>query len=262
MPVVDFKMDGELAILTINNPPINLADDALFVALHEAIDQLESSNARAALLRADGEHFGCGVNVNTTFVGRGADDALPMLQRGVDDLQRLERMPIPIICAVQGLCLAAGLEIALRCDIIISSSSAQFAQVEQHIGAATYLGGAYLLAERCGPARARHICFSGDFFRADEFERWGIVNQVVAEEDLDSVALAYARKVANGPTKAHAITKQTIRKFLDDGVVAADTLLLEVGPPLFESHDFVHGVDVMVKHGSKAFRGLAKFTGQ
>ncbi len=262
MAVVEFHMEGELGILTINNPPINLADDALFVALHDAIDQLEASDARAALIRAEGDHFGCGVNVNTTFVGRSAEDALPMLQRGVNDLQRLERMPIPIICAVQGLCLAAGLEIALRCDIIIASKTAQFAQVEQHIGAATYLGGAYLLAERCGPARARHICFSGDFFSSDEFERWGIINQVVADDDLPSVALDYAKKVSKGPTRAHAITKQTIRKFLDEGVEAADRLLLEVGPPLFDSHDFVHGVEVMVKHGSKAFRGLAEFTGK
>lgn len=262
MSVVEFQMDGELGILTVNNPPINLADDALFVSLHEAIDRLESSGARAALIRAEGEHFGCGVNVNTTFVGRTSQDARPMLERGVADLQRLERMPIPIICAVQGLCLAAGLEIALRCDIIIASETAQFAQVEQHIGAATYLGGAYLLAERCGPARARHICFSGDFFGSDAFERWGIINQVVADGELETVALAYAKKVAKGPTKAHAITKQTIRKFLDDGVEAADRLLLDVGPALFDSHDFVHGVDVMVKHGSKAFRGLAEFTGK
>ncbi len=262
MAIVEFKMDGGLAILTVNNPPINLADDALFADLHEAIDRLEKSDARAALLCAEGEHFGCGVNVNTTFVDRNSQDARPMLERGIADLQRLERMPIPIICAVQGLCLAAGLEIALRCDIIIASETAQFAQVEQHIGAATYLGGAYLLAERCGPARARHICFSGDFFSSADFERWGIINQVVADNELNAVSLDYAKRVAKGPTKAHAITKQTIRTFLDEGVESADRLLLEVGPGLFDSHDFVHGVDVMVQHGSKAFRGLADFTGR
>ena len=70
---------------------------------------------------------------------------------------RLEGLNIPVVCAVQGLCLAAALEWALRCDLILAADDAKFAQVEQHIGATTFLGGAYLLAERGSRARPRNL---------------------------------------------------------------------------------------------------------
>jgi enoyl-CoA hydratase/carnithine racemase len=159
------------------------------------------------------------------------------------------------------MCLAAALELALRCDVIIAADTAQFAQVEQHIGATTYLGGAYLLAERCGPARAREICFTGDMYDAASFERWNIVNKVVPRASLHDEAMAWATRFANGPTLAHGATKRMIRAFLDHGVRAADAMLLDLGPPLFDSRDFQAGVQSVVEHGSKNFRGKVTFNG-
>jgi len=154
MAPVRFEAEGNLGVITIDNPPINLADNPLFAAFAEALDAVEAASIRALLVQAKGDHFGCGVNVNTTFVGLDGKTGRKMLNQGLAMVTRMEGLNIPIVCAVQGLCLAAALEIALRCDVIIASDEAKFAQVEQHIGAATFLGGAYLLAERCGPARA------------------------------------------------------------------------------------------------------------
>jgi len=167
---------------------------------------------------------------------------------------RLEGLNIPVVCAVQGLCLAAALELALRCDLILAADDAKFAQVEQHIGAATFLGGAYLLAERCGPARAREICFSGDFYDAVSFERWNIINRIVPRASLRAEAMAWAQRLADGPTMAHAATKRMVRAFLDHGVRAADEMLLDLSPPIFDSADFKAGVQAVVKLGSKSFR--------
>jgi enoyl-CoA hydratase/carnithine racemase len=215
----------------------------------------------ALLIQAEGDHFGCGVNVNTTFVGVDSKNARRMLNRGIPMVTRMEEMNIPIVCAVQGLCLAAALELALRCDVIIAADDAKFAQVEQHIGAATFLGGAYLLAERCGPARAREICFSGEFYDAASFERWNIINRVVPCASLRAEALTWALRLANGPTMAHAATKRMVRAFLDHGVRAADEMLMDLSPPIFDSADFKAGVEAVVRLGSKCFRGTVPFRG-
>ncbi len=234
---------------------MRLADNALFAALTKVLDEVDSSDVRALLIQAEGDHFGCGVNVNTTFVGVDSKNARRMLNRGIPMVTRMEEMNIPIVCAVQGLCLAAALELALRCDVIIAADDAKFAQVEQHIGAATFLGGAYLLAERCGPARAREICFSGDFYDAASFERWNIINRVVLRASLRAEALTWAQRLANGPTMAHAATKRMVRAFLDHGVRAADEMLNDLSPPIFDSADFKAGVEAVVRLGSKKFSG-------
>jgi enoyl-CoA hydratase/carnithine racemase len=262
MAPVRFEVEGNLGVITIDNPPINLADNPLFAALHDALDAVEAASIRALLVQAKGDHFGCGVNINTTFVDLDGKHGRKMLNHGFAMVTRMEGLDIPIVCAVQGLCLAAALEIALRCDVIIASDDAKFAQVEQHIGAATFLGGAHLLAERCGPARAREICFSGDFYDAAAFERWGIINRVVPRASLNEEARNWAQRLADGPTLAHAATKRMVREFLDHGVRAADAIVLDLSPPIFDSSDFKAGVAAVVKHGSKAFRGNVRFTGK
>ena len=261
MRPVHFEKQGNLGVVTIDNPPINLADNPLFAAFTEVLDKVDSSDVRALLIQAEGDHFGGGVNVNTTFVGVDSKNARRLLNRGIPMVARLEGLNIPVVCAVQGLCLAAALELALRCDLIIAADDAKFAQVEQHIGAATFLGGAYLLAERCGPARAREICFSGDFYDAVSFERWNIINRIVPRASLRAEAMAWAQRLADGPTMAHAATKRMVRAFLDHGVRAADEMLLDLSPPIFDSADFKAGVQAVVKLGSKSFRGTVTFRG-
>jgi len=262
MKSVGLEFDGSVAIITIDNPPLNLTDADVFNGLEDAFDQIETSNARAVLLRAAGDHFGCGVNIKTTFVGTDAVQARSLIGRSLSIMQRMEALPIPIVCAVQGFCFAAALEIALRCDIIVASETAQFAQVEAAIGAATFLGGAYLLAERCGPVRAREICYTGQFFSAAKFEQWNIINQVVPDDELETASMAFSQQIADGPTKAHGVTKKLLRQYLDHGVRAADDLLLGIGTPLFDSEDFRHGVETIVTHGSKAFRDRTRFVGR
>lgn len=261
MKPVNLVYEGELAIITIDNPPLNLTETSVTNALDNALDEVEKSSARAVLLNAAGDHFGCGVNIKTSFVGVDSTAARTMLGKGVEIMQRMEQLPIPIICAVQGYCFAAALEIALRCDLIVAAKSAQFAQVEQAIGATTYLGGAYLLAERCGPVRAREICYTGDFYSSETFAEWNIINKVVPDADLQQEAKSLALRVAKGPTKAHGVTKQLIRHYLDQGIRAADDHLLDLGAPIFDSRDFKAGVDSIMTHGSRNFRDLVEFDG-
>ena len=259
MSAVALRYENSVAIVTIDNPPINLFGDDVFDGLNQALDSIEQSDARAVLIDASGDHFGCGVNVKTAFVGKDSVAARPMLANGIQTMQRIERLPLPTVCAVQGYCFAAALELVLRTDITLAAKNATFAQVEQAIGATTFLGGAYLLAERCGSAIAKQICYTGDFYSAEQFLNWRIINEVVDDASLFSSAFALAERIAKGPTKAHAATKKMIRQQMDHGVRGADELLLDVGLPVFDTEDMKAGVNTLAQKGSKTFRDLVVF---
>jgi len=176
-----------------------------------------------------------------------------MLAEGFRLVEALEDAPFPVIAAVHGMCFAAGLELALACDLIIAAEGATFAQVEAKIGAATFLGGVYRLAERCGPARAREIVFGADTYDAATFERWNIINRVVPDNDLREAALAWAQQLAKGPTLAHAVTKRLLRYALDHGSRPADRYLLDVAPDLLESRDMQYAVGLLLTQGARKF---------
>jgi enoyl-CoA hydratase/carnithine racemase len=171
-------------------------------------------------------------------------------------------LPCPTLAAVQGLCLAAGLELALACDLIWAGASARFAQAEASIGTTTLLGGVQRLAERAGPSRARDIIYTADQYDAATFERWNIVNRIVPDDALEAEARAFAARLADGPTLAYAAGKRIVRAYLDGGTRAADRVVDEVGPPLFESADMQAGVTALLDHGPRRFRDKVVFGGR
>ncbi|MFD6216321.1 enoyl-CoA hydratase/isomerase family protein [Nocardia salmonicida] len=238
--------------MTLSNPPANLFDGELTYALLDAVRRATDNGARAMVIQADGAVFSGGADV-AQFVGKSAADARVFLGEAMRLMSELENAPFPVIAAVHGLCLAAGLELALACDLVVAADSTQFSQVEATIGAATFLGGAYRLAERCGPARAREIVFGAGFHDAQTFEKWNIVNRVVAADQLRIEALAWATQLAKGPTAAHAVTKRLVRYGLDHGSQQADRYALDVATPLFERDDMRSAVGKLLESGARRY---------
>ncbi|BAI94977.1 enoyl-CoA hydratase [Sphingobium sp. TA15] len=256
-----FELDGNVGVLTFANAPLNLITFPLMDLFDEALNQAALSDMRALIVRSEGPHFCAGADVKM-FLDRSEAYARHQFSRALPlIIQRLEELPVPVIAQVQGFCLAAGLEIAMACDIIVAGKSAEFAQVEVHIGASTFLGGIERLATLCGANRAREIVFGGDRYSAEQFERWNIVNRVVEDEQLAEKTMKYARRIASGPTRAHAVSKRLVRAALDDGVRGADRLIGDIAAPLFETKDMQHGVRVLLEHGSRNMIGKAKFEG-
>jgi enoyl-CoA hydratase/carnithine racemase len=249
---VKVEYTDNVAVVTMANPPANLFSNDLAVALLDAVRRAQADGARAMVLRSDGALFSGGADVEM-FKGTSPEDARTMLGEAFRLIEAIENAPFPVIAAVQGLCLAAGLEIALACDLIVAAEGTQFAQVEAKIGAATFLGGVYRIAQRAGTARAFEITLTGDFFDAATFERWNIVNRVVPAGDLDSEALRWASRLAAGPTAAHAVTKRLVHHATDHGVRHADRYLLDEATPLFATRDMQHAVELLLEHGARDF---------
>ena len=257
-----FEIEGDLGILRWSNEPANLITFKTTDAMTVTLEEVARADIRALLIETPGLNFCGGVNV-AVFKDLSAREGRARFASGLPSvIQGIENLPFPVVVAVQGLCSAAGLEIALTADIVFAGRSAQFSQVEARIGATTFLGGAQRLAERCGSARAKEICFTAQHYPAETFERWNIVNFVTDDDKVQAEAKAFALKMAQGPTHAHAVTKRIVRAYADYGVHAADDASIGVAPPLFESHDMQHGVQTLLDHGPKDLTKHTRFKGK
>ena len=258
MPSVDFEREGEVGIVTIADPPLNLFSLELIDELDAATAEAEGSSVRALLLRSEGEHFTGGAKVDQVFGDLTTAEGEARIEKFLALATRTERLPFPTLAAVRGLCLAAGLETVVTLDLIWASETAQFAFAEPLIGLTPIIGGAYRLAARAGTGRAIEAVLTGRPYSAAQLEEWGVVNRVLADDELDEKSLAFAHRLAAGPTRAYAAAKTLMRVSRDRGVVAADGLTAGVCAPLFETEDLAHGIESLLESGP----GHARFKGR
>ena len=252
-----YSRDGDVGVVAIDDQPLNLFTLELTNDLIASLEEAQRDEPRALVVRAEGKVFTGGVDVHVF------DDKTPeQAQEFFDDLLRithmLEDMPWPTIASVQGLCLTAGFELALACDLIWAAESARFGLVEIVVGLTPAMGGTQRVAERAGPARARELVMSGDLYPAETLERWNVVNRVVPDGELSDATTKFATRLAAGPTKANAATKQMVRAFLEHGVRGADARVGDIAAPLFATEDLQNAVDTFLEQGP----GKASFNGR
>jgi enoyl-CoA hydratase/carnithine racemase len=254
---VRLEEDGGVGIVTLASPPLNLFDAELMNDLITQLEEAEGEGFRALVVRADGNVFTGGVDVHV-FDDKTPEQAAALFRDLVAIVHKLESMPWPTIASVHGLCLTAGLELALGCDLLFASESARFGLVERVVGLTPAMGGTQRMAERAGPARAREFVMSGDLYDAATLERWNVVNRVYPDDDLQQKTMDFARKLADGPTRAHAATKAMVRAFLEHGVRGADDRIGDIAAPLFATEDLQQAVDTFLAEGP----GKATFKGR
>src|SRR3954447_24794458 len=214
---IRLERDEGLAVATLDSPPLNLFDREMFEGLQAGIADVEGDLPRALLFRAEGRAVSGGVNV-AEFDGLTPERASELWDELIGVVERVERLPLPVIFAAHALTLTAAFELALGCDLILAARSAKFGLVEKVVGLTPSMGGTQRLAERAGSGRARHFVMSGELFGAEEMERWGVVNLILEDEGFDAATRQLAGELAAGPTKAHAMTKLILRRFRARGV--------------------------------------------
>jgi enoyl-CoA hydratase/carnithine racemase len=249
--------DGDLGVLVLDDPPLNLFGEEMVRDLIAALGEAESAGLRALLVRAEGERFTGGADVNV-FHGLSEEDARGFIANLLEITHRLEALPFPTLASVHGLCLTAGLELSLGCDMIWAGESAQFGLVEAVVGLTPLMGGTQRMAERAGPARAREFVMSGGLYDAATMERWNVVNRVLPDGELAEKSLRFAQRLAAGPTIAHAATKRIVRAQLDHGVLGSDERAADIGAPLFATADLQGAVRKFLEEGP----GKASFEGK
>ncbi|MBM7415996.1 MULTISPECIES: enoyl-CoA hydratase/isomerase family protein [Nocardiaceae] len=247
---------AEVAILTFAHGALNLFDQAMFDAVTADVAELVAAPPRALLLRAEGKVVSGGVDVHV-FEGLSEAEGTALWEGLFAAIAHpLEALPCPVVFAAHGLTLTAALEIALACDIILASPKAKFGLVETVVGLTPSMGGPQRMAERAGSGRAREFVMTGDLYTAETLREWGVVNQI--HEDVDAAARALVARLADGPTRAHAATKEIIGAWRSGGVRHADSVTSAVSGALFETEDLQGAVRSFLDVGP----GKATYTGR
>ncbi|WP_433732087.1 enoyl-CoA hydratase/isomerase family protein [Nocardia sp. CA-129566] len=257
---------AEVAILTLANPPLNLFDQSMFDALIEDLADLSANPPRAVLLRAEGKLVSGGVDVHvfggilpptSAATSRAVEQGAELWRTlFAQIIHPLEALPCPVVFAAHGLTLTAAFEMALACDIILAAPKAKFGLVETVVGLTPSMGGPQRLAERAGSGRAREFVMTGELYDAATMAEWGVVNAI--HDDVDAAARDLTNRLAKGPTRAHAATKQIIEAWRSGGVAHADSVTPQVSGALFDTADLRGAVRSFLEVGP----GKATYTGR
>ncbi|MFD8882611.1 enoyl-CoA hydratase/isomerase family protein [Streptomyces erythrochromogenes] len=215
------RTESNVSWITLNRPE---AMNAVTWAQRERVIALLAEASadpavRAVVLTATGKGFCAGADLRgapATGGDRVAGDVARMIRLGA---QRLITAVLdcekPVIAAVNGTAAGIGSHLALACDLVIAAEGARFIEVFVRRGLVPDGGGAYLLPRLVGPQKAKELMFFGDAVPAAEAERLGLVNRVVPAEELQAAAREWAERLAQGPTRALAMTKQLVNASLD-----------------------------------------------
>ena len=246
--------DG-IGILTINRPRLyNVLDKQSWSELAEALQLVkEDRNIRVLIITGAGEKaFMAGADIKWLK----ERDALDILEGGPQAvLSQLEKLPKPVIAAVNGYAIGGGCELALACDIRIASEKAKFGQAEINLGILPGGGGTQRLSRLVGTGKAKELIYTGDIIDAFEAERIGLVNKVVSPETLMDSAFAMARKIAAKGPVALKIIKGVID--IGSGTDFATGLAYEqFGQAiLFATEDRMEGINAFLEKRPAKFQG-------
>lgn len=214
------RVEDHVATVSFNRPERrNALGDIVTPALRAILLVLEAdADVRVIVLTGVGKAFCAGGDVKGMGQGRAdpgqsIDDRIRELQHRQQTLTlRLFEMPKPTIAALPGAAAGAGMSIALACDMRIGAESAFFAPGFGAIGLSGDYGGSWQLTQLVGPAKAKEIYFSGRRVQSAEALALGMLNEVVADDDLQTRTMAFARQIANGPPLAIRYMKQNINR--------------------------------------------------
>ena len=199
MALVETTRQDAVAIITLNRPEaMNALSRALQRELHDAVDAADNDpTVRVLVITGAGERaFTAGLDLKEVAaqgLGGGRSDG----SRGGDPVRRMMACAKPIIGAVNGVAITGGFELALACDILLASTNARFADTHVRVGVTPGWALSQALSRRIGISRAKELSLSGNFLDAATAERWGLVNRVVAPEDLLPAALKLAADIAS-----------------------------------------------------------------
>jgi 2-(1,2-epoxy-1,2-dihydrophenyl)acetyl-CoA isomerase len=253
-------VDSQVAYVTLNRPEaLNALTPGQRDRLIELLAQASADpDVRAVVLTGTGRGFCAGADL------RGAATAADPVPGDVARVIRLGAQRLiaavldcekPVIAAVNGTAAGIGAHLALACDLVLAAESARFIEVFVRRGLVPDGGGAYLLTRLLGPQRAKELMFFGDALRAADAERLGLVNRVVPDEELDKTAREWATRLATGPTRALALTKQLVNASLDTDratAFAAEAAAQEIN---MTTTDAKEGVASFVERRSPEYRG-------
>ncbi|MFL6241004.1 MAG: enoyl-CoA hydratase/isomerase family protein [Actinomycetes bacterium] len=255
---VTLEVADGVATIRLDRPPMNALNEQvqeeLRAVAHEAT---ESRQVRAVVVYGGPKVFAAGADVKEMSTMSYAEmaDRSSGLQSAFTSVARI---PKPTIAAVTGYALGGGCELALCCDFRVCGDNAKLGQPEILLGIIPGAGGTQRLPRLIGAARAKEIIYSGRFVEAEEALRIGLVDRVVAPDDVYSASVQWAQQFVNGPAYALRAAKESIDLGLEVDIDTGLAIERQQFTGLFATEDRTIGMTSFVEQGP----GKAKFVGR
>ena len=249
-------------VVTLNRPAaLNAVTPAMVTGLLDAIEVAAANPATVALvLRARGRAFCAGADLKAA---RQRSDVAPDGRADAAFLDAFRRTvvalrtaPFPVIAAVQGLAIAAGLELVLSSDLVVASDSASFGDAHANYGLLPGGGASVLLPRRIGVSRAKYLAFTGESLPASTMHDWGLVDVIAADEAFEATLDALLARLATKSPLGLRRMKRLIDDGLDQPVEVALRNELVVSDAHRHSYDRNEGLAAFAEKRRPAFRGL------
>ena len=256
MSKVSWERKDKIAIVTIDNPPVNTLNKEIIDGLEKAFAELEKEEGvYAVVLTGNGpKSFVAGADI-TQFIPLGGDDSRAFVQVGVKVFQKIADFPYPVICAVNGYALGGGLELALACDIRIVEEHAKLGVPEIGLGIIPGYGGTQRLPRLIGSGAAKKLLFSGKPITAEEASRIGLADQLVPLEGSLDAAIEMANTFADNAPMSLRIAKDLVNKGIEMNLSDAINCESDGIKALFESEDKKEGVSAFLEKRKPVFIG-------
>jgi 2-(1,2-epoxy-1,2-dihydrophenyl)acetyl-CoA isomerase len=256
-----YAVEGGVARLTLNRPDrLNSFNDAMHAEVRDVLSRVKASNdARVLLLTGAGRGFCAGQDLGDRAVAPGAEpvDLGASIERNYKPLVLgLRALPLPVVCAVNGVAAGAGANIALACDIVIAAKSASFIQAFSKIGLIPDSGGTYFLPRLVGSARAMGLAMLGDKLSAEQAAAWGLIWKCVDDVEFPAAVEALVQQLSTAATRGLAATKQAMIYAAGENTLEAQLdLERDVQRELGRSADYREGVSAFVAKRLPRFSG-------
>jgi enoyl-CoA hydratase/carnithine racemase len=210
-PDVHVELAGYVTTVTIDRPRSrNGCSGDMFIAIGRTFRELAWSGTRAVVLTGANENFCTGADLGGDEETLGTGSVLDGLRALGDVVLAIHDCPVPVVSKVDGLCVGAGLGLALAADLTWCSDRARFSAIFAKRGLSPDFGTSWLLRERLGVHKAKELAYTAKMLSGTEAHELGLVNAVVPAAELDAAVDEVVATIASGPPVAHAITKRQL----------------------------------------------------
>jgi 2-(1,2-epoxy-1,2-dihydrophenyl)acetyl-CoA isomerase len=243
-------------VITLNRPErLNALTVEVAQALGEALDAAEADdNCRAILLTGAGRGFCAGQDL-TAIVDKKAAEIGDLLDHYNPLIRKLRALPMPVVCAVNGVAAGAGANLALACDIVLAARSANFVQAFARIGLIPDVGGTWFLPRLVGMARARALAMLAEPLPAERAAEWGLIWRVVEDERLMAEAHTLTARLAAQATIGLALMKRAFDAAETNGLDAQLNLERDLQAAAAATPDHAEGLRAFLEKRAPVFTG-------